>query len=303
MFFGIDTDSLGVLRADVAPVRHRPHSFGERVSNIRHEPFDPYYGPMASNQTPARKRTTRGSSAVDGASGASPRKQLMENEVLEHATRLFAERGFAGTSLQDVANSMGLKRPALYYYFKSKDDLLDRLVTETATSPARDIQAIAEQSDLSPAERLHAIVRQNVRWVLSHTDQFLLLLKSESQLSQASAKKFNASGRQLIDTVTAVIEEGIEAGQFRPLNARVAALGVFGTSNWAAWWYQPDGPDSIDSIAAQLADLALASVQRAERTSETVVSPRTAITLLRQDLDRLEQALERDQTHRKPRRG
>jgi AcrR family transcriptional regulator len=245
---------------------------------------------MPNRTNPAKKATPKDEPTNAG----SPRKQLMENEVLEHATRLFAERGFAGTSLQDVANSMGLKRPALYYYFKSKDDLLDRLIVEGVSGPAHDLKLIAEQTELSPAERLHAITRQNLRWVLTHTDRFLLLVKSEAELSPASAKKFRAGSREAIDTVTAVIEEGIAAGQFRPVNARVAALGVFGISNWAAWWYQPGGSDSVETIADQLADLALASVQQPEQGQRHALSPRNALALLRQDLDLLEQSLDRD---------
>src|SRR4029453_2432400 len=125
---------------------------------------------MASDPSPGRKAVRRKSSATDdAASPTSVRRQLMENEVIDHATRLFAERGFAGTSLQDVAESMGLKRPALYYYFNSKDELLDRLIAEGGSGPAHDFETIAEQPDRSPAERLHAIVRHNVTWVLTHT--------------------------------------------------------------------------------------------------------------------------------------
>ena len=52
------------------------------------------------------------------------RRELVENEIYEQAIRLFAERGFAGTSLQDIADALGITRPALYYYVKSKDELL-----------------------------------------------------------------------------------------------------------------------------------------------------------------------------------
>ncbi len=247
---------------------------------------------MAKDPGTPRNTPARRTAAKDDA--ASTRKQLMENEVLEHATRLFAERGFAGTSLQDVANSMGLKRPALYYYFKSKDDLLDRLIVEGVSGPAQELREIAEQADLGPAERLHAVARHNVRWGLTHVDRFRGLVKSDAELSPASAKKFNASSREAIDTVTGVIEEGIEAGLFRPVNPRVAALGVFGTTNWAAWWFQPGGADSVDAIADQLADLALASVLKGEQSAEAVVTPATAIARLREDLDRLELSLDRD---------
>jgi AcrR family transcriptional regulator len=70
---------------------------------------------------------------VRGRSVDRPRKarrELVENEIYEHATRLFAERGFAGTRLQDIADALGITRLALYYYVKSKDELLAKLVTE-----------------------------------------------------------------------------------------------------------------------------------------------------------------------------
>lgn len=69
-------------------------------------------------------------------SDRSVRRDLVENEIYDHAARLFAERGFAGTSLQDVADAMGLTRSALYYYVKNKDELLARLVSEITEVPA-----------------------------------------------------------------------------------------------------------------------------------------------------------------------
>ena len=69
-----------------------------------------------------------------------PRRELVEAQIYEQATRLFAERGFAGTSLQDIADAMGMTRPALYYYVKNKDQLLARLVTEITEGPAADIE-------------------------------------------------------------------------------------------------------------------------------------------------------------------
>jgi len=226
----------------------------------------------------------------------STRRQLMENEVLEHATRLFAERGFSGTSLQDVAESMGLKRPALYYYFKSKEALLDRLVFEATVAPAKELRAIGAKKGLDPATRLHAMAKWIVRYIEANTDRFLLLVRSESDLSPASAKKFNEGRRATLAAVQSVIEEGIKAGQFRPVDPRVAALGVWGMCNWIAFWYKPDrSSSSIDGIASQLADMAVGGLQRAERRESDILSPRHALATIRDNLDRLEQAIDRDQ--------
>ncbi|MEV7043896.1 TetR/AcrR family transcriptional regulator [Amycolatopsis sp. NPDC051061] len=173
---------------------------------------------------------------MTGPAPASRRKQLMENEVLEHATRLFAERGFAGTSLQDVAGSMGLKRPALYYYFKSKDEVLDRLIVEETNGPAEDLKAIGERADPDAAERLHTMAHWLVHWIVSHRERILLLVKSESDLSPDSTEKFRNGRRTTFEAVRPVIADGIASGEFQPVEPHIATFGVLGICNWAASW-------------------------------------------------------------------
>ena len=92
-----------------------------------------------------------------GRSGTA-RRELVENELYEHATRLFAERGFAGTSLQDIADAMGITRPALYYYVKSKDELLAKLVTEVTDGPLDELTALVARDGLDPVQKLRGIV-------------------------------------------------------------------------------------------------------------------------------------------------
>lgn len=248
--------------------------------------------PMPTEPPRAKKKATPPKAPAAARTTSTTRKQLMENEVLEHATRLFAERGFNGTSLQDVATSMGLKRPALYYYFKSKEELLDRLIDRAVTEPASSLRAIAAQVDLDPAERLQAIARGIATFTLTNTDLFLLLVKSESELSPPTRKRFDESRREATEIVTAVIEEGIATGAFRTVDARIAAFTVYGIANWAAWWYRPDGHDSMESVADQLADIAVAGLRRHDGTTSRAITTKAAIAELREGLDRLEKSLD-----------
>jgi AcrR family transcriptional regulator len=223
----------------------------------------------------------------------SPRRQLMETEVLQHATRLFAERGFSGTSLQDVAESMGLKRPALYYYFKSKDALLERLIADATLGPAKDLRAIGEQRSLDPAVRVHAMACWIVKFIVANSDLFLLMLKSESDLAPATTKKFNDGRRAALAAVRAVIEEGVESGDFRPVDPEVAAFSVWGLCNWVAFWYKPERSKfTVDWVAGQLADMAVAGLQSAERRETAVMDPRHALRTIREALDSLEERLD-----------
>ena len=84
------------------------------------------------------------------AQGARMRRGLVEAEILERGAELFAARGFAATSMQDIADALGSSRPALYHYFRSKDEILDRLIQGLAVVAAcemthRVIAAVEDQ--------------------------------------------------------------------------------------------------------------------------------------------------------------
>ena len=97
------------------------------------------------------------------AGATTARRELVENEIYEHAIRLFAERGFAGTSLQDIADALGITRPALYYYVKSKDELLAKLAADVAGGSAAQIAELAARPDLDAAGKLREIARLTCR--------------------------------------------------------------------------------------------------------------------------------------------
>jgi AcrR family transcriptional regulator len=225
------------------------------------------------------------------AGAITARRELVENEMYEHAIRLFAERGFAGTSLQDIADALGITRPALYYYVKSKDELLARLASDVAGGSAAQITELAARPDLDAAGKLREIVRLTAQRQATQPERFRLLIRSEAELPAALSDAYDASRRAVLRAVTGVIEEGIRAGRFRPVDARIAALGVIGMWNWIAWWFRP-GRDSAVAVADQLADMAIAALQRADHRIPDGEGPAAALKMLRQDLDHLERILD-----------
>jgi AcrR family transcriptional regulator len=223
--------------------------------------------------------------------GGGTRRELVENEMYEHAIRLFAERGFAGTNLQDIADAMGMTRPALYYYVKSKDELLAKLAADVAGGSAAEMAELATRPDLDAVGKLRGIARLSVVRLARQPDRFRLLIRSEAELPAELAESYDANRRAVLKTVADVIEQGIVAGQLRPVDARVAALAVLGMCNWVAWWFRP-GRDDVDAVADQLADMALAAVQRADHRTPEGEGPAAALAMLRQDLDHLERILD-----------
>jgi AcrR family transcriptional regulator len=225
------------------------------------------------------------------ARASTARRELVENEMYEHATRLFAERGFAGTSLQDIADALGITRPALYYYVRSKDELLAKLVTEVTDGPLKELTELVATPGLDAVDKLRGIVSIIVVRRASQPARFRLLIRSEAELPAELTAAYDESRRAVLKTVAGVIEEGVRAGRFRPVDSRVAALGVLGMCNWVAWWFNPDGRDAVDSVAEQLTEMALGALQRAEDRALDG-GPAAALAMLRQDLDHLERVLD-----------
>ncbi|WP_433504578.1 TetR/AcrR family transcriptional regulator [Pseudonocardia halophobica] len=226
-----------------------------------------------------------------GGRAGTARRELVENELYEHATRLFAERGFAGTSLQDIADALGITRPALYYYVKSKDELLAKLVTEVTNGPLDELNALVER-DEDPVRRLRGIVEVIVGRRTTQPARFRLLIRSEAELPAELTAAYDESRRAVLKVIAGVIDDGVRAGRFRPVDARVAALGVLGMCNWVAWWFHPGGRDTAVSVTDQLADMAVAALVRPDHQAPEAEGPAAALKLLRQDLDHLERILD-----------
>ncbi|MCQ4121633.1 TetR/AcrR family transcriptional regulator [Rhodococcus tibetensis] len=240
-----------------------------------------------------RGRGKSGSAAAESpASRSNPRRELVEKQIMEQATRLFAERGFASTTLQDIADATGLTRPALYHYVANKDELLSRLVSESTETPAALLHHINERTEIGPSEKLRAMAIAIALHQAEGPDRFRLIIRSEAELSDDISRTYEQSRRHVLKEFIRVIEEGIRAGEMRPADPRTAALGIIGMLNWIAWWHQPGNADDDRAVATQLAEMAVQSLAQEVPTSVSPEGPARAIALLRQDLDYLERLLE-----------
>jgi AcrR family transcriptional regulator len=225
------------------------------------------------------------------ANARGTRKTLVEGQIVEAATELFAQRGFAGTSLQDIADATGLTRPALYHYFSSKEDLLSRLVSAATVGPADELHGIRLQEGVPSVERLHAMASSIALLQARYPARFRLLIRSEADLPAALAKTYDSGRRRVLREVTALIEEGVRSGEFRAVEPRTAALGIIGLCNWVAWWHRPGSDADDQKVVAELASMAVASVVATDRRETAGTGVTRALELLKQDVAALERLL------------
>lgn len=211
----------------------------------------------------------------------------MSTTVLEKAAVLFAERGFAGTSLRDIAEAMGMTRPALYYYFNSKEALLQELVRGVTGSGSQELRRLRERTDIGAAEKLRVVVSTTVARIAESPLQFRLLERNEAELPAEILREHHTSKGRILDELTKIIADGVRSGEFRPVDERIAAFSVIGMINWIAWWYKPDGPSTPEEIAREMYEMASRGLVRgADRMPASGIEG--AVALLREDLTHLE---------------
>lgn len=231
-------------------------------------------------------------SRADG-SRSSTRRDLVESQIVAEATRLFAERGFSGTSLKDIADATGLTRPAIYHYVRNKDELLAKLVAELAQGPVVALREINDGVSAGPLERLRQMAYTIALSQAKEPSRFQLLIRSEADLSEDLAGPYQQGRREVLQEFVKVIDEGIRSGEMRAVDSRVAALSILGQCNWVAWWQPASaGAELNEHVAESIADLAVASV--VSRDGETPVAGdgrARALALLKRDIRYLEQVL------------
>jgi AcrR family transcriptional regulator len=221
-------------------------------------------------------------------SDKSARKTIVAKEVLEQAALLFASKGFANTSLQDVADAIGLSRPALYYYFPSKNALLEAMVEDVTVAAVTMLAEIRNNIELGPEERLRRAVESLVLWSLARPTRFKVIDRAEEMLPPDISATHEAAKRQVLQAMSSVIADGVAAGVLRPVDPRMAALSIIGMCNWTAWWWTPKSRNPKEEVAAFIGEMAVAALRRIGPNRPTGTRLEDAIELLRSDLSYLE---------------
>jgi AcrR family transcriptional regulator len=180
------------------------------------------------------------------------------DELTRQAARLFAEQGYHGTSMEDLAVAMGVQKGTLYAHVRSKEDLLSELARAGATAFHHALDAIDET--LPVVEKLRLALRAHLRVVAEQLDVSTVFVREWRYLSEERLQEFVAERKRYEERIRALFREGVEQGELRTdLDAGAAALLFLSAANWAYTWLQP-GRDT-DALADRFFDLLLDGVR------------------------------------------
>lgn len=181
-------------------------------------------------------------------------------QLMDSAARLFHEKGYSSTSLQDLADAVGLQKGSLYHYIDSKEDLLFAILEDTHAF-FLDLVATADEHAGTAAQRLGELLYRHARYATEHSDVVAVYYRERSALSRALQERIVATRDAYENALRRIVAEGQAGGEFHPSpDPKLAVFGLLGTINWTNQWYRPEGERSPEEIARELSRMAVRSL-------------------------------------------
>ncbi len=211
---------------------------------------------------PTGPRSGRAASSRRPTPHVQRKRDAKRLQILESAVRAFAARGFHGTSMADIARELRLTRGSLYYYFRDKEEIL-ALCHTVALEAVLAAYETVRASALPPDEKLRRLIEEHVRVQVDkfHGTALALELDALRPASRAAV----VEGRDRYDRgLRELIDEGIRARLFRPVDPKLSAFAVVGAINWIGRWYRPEGAATPEALGREFADLFLAALSSSE---------------------------------------
>lgn len=212
-------------------------------------------------------------------SGIGKRRLAAKNEGRDHylerrsalvsaAAKLFSEKGFSATSLDDVAQLSGIDRSSVYYYISSKKDLFYEVVGESIERTTEKATEIAS----GPGDPMSKLTDLMVTLMQSYEENYphlyVFLQEDVGKIKSANINKLVKTAERFDTAVRQMVQEGMDLGILRSdIPKTIVAHALVGMANWSHRWFKPGGDNSAAEIGAFFAKMALQGL--VQRPSET----------------------------------
>ena len=207
-------------------------------------------------------------------------------EILDFATEVFADKGYDGASMRDLSRLSGISLAGLYYYFKSKENLLYFIQQHTfATIVERLRERLASSSD--PETRIRIFIDNHVEYSVAKQKAMKVLSHEDDVLKNSYGVELAAIKREYYRICVGLVDDFAKANRLKSvgpnagsqgINTRTAVMGLFGMMNWLYTWYKPRVDPEAKVLAREISDIFLQGIRGRTKTAE---ADRGAVALSR----------------------
>jgi AcrR family transcriptional regulator len=164
------------------------------------------------------------------------------DEIIDAATAVFQVKGYEAGSLDDVAEALDLRKGSLYYYIRSKAELL-YFIFDRAISKALHRIEMLSLPDASPQERLEALIRHQVETIADDLSMFSVFFDQRPHLTADHEMAIRAKERQYLESFMSIVDAAVADGLLGKVDRRYAAQVILGATTWTYKWFHPERDD------------------------------------------------------------
>ncbi|GIX46710.1 MAG: TetR family transcriptional regulator [Candidatus Tectimicrobiota bacterium] len=195
-----------------------------------------------------------------------------EQEIVAVAARLFKEKGYRATTLEDIAAAVGMLKGSLYYYIRSKEELLYLVVRDPIRQAYTRLEEIVA-SQAPVATKIAQAITNHMTLFHRHYPHIAVYLHDFPHLMHKLQQSVRETPKQYQRLWTTLLAQGVASGELRrDLDVKIAAYAILGMCNWVYRWYDPRGKLSAEEIAALFTRMILEGVLRPRPASPPAAS-------------------------------
>lgn len=184
-----------------------------------------------------------------------------KEQILQTSAKMFKDRGYASTSMRDIATELGIEAASLYHHIKSKEEILEIICFGMAHKLTA---AIAEVNDIyfNAEEKLRMAIKNHVQIITENISQSAVFLHEWRSLSEPKLSEFKALRDDYEKGINTILAEGINEDVFADVDQKFASLTILSTVNWINEWYNPTGKMNAAEIATKLSDFIMGGLRK-----------------------------------------
>jgi len=189
--------------------------------------------------------------------------------VLEHAARIFCEKGYEGASMRDLSRATGMSLAGLYHYFASKEELLYLIQKHTFRTIIDNVRGRLEGAS-DPEERIRIFIKNHVEYFLANKEAMRVLTHEDETLKNGRGTEVRAIKREYYRICLGLVEN-FQREQGLEFAGRLAVLSLFGMINWIYTWHNPRVDADAETLSRQMGDIFLHGILQTARNRRKAI--------------------------------
>jgi AcrR family transcriptional regulator len=178
-----------------------------------------------------------------------------KEQVIRKAAELFREKGYAASSMRDLAQKLGLEAASLYSHIKSKEEILQNLCFDMASEFIKSLNVVEAKSTTATEKLTHGIIG-HIQVMAKDLIASAVFMNEHRHLSQPYLREFLLLRINYINRFKNIIQQGVEQGEFKEtIDRKLAVMTLFSSLNWMPLWYDPNSAIDPNELGKQLADM------------------------------------------------